>query len=820
MEITKEVNVSGIVNFGDNVTFTITVKNNGPCDAHDVNVTEILSSNLKLTKNETINGYYSLTDGIWYIGNLNNQSIAILNITAQVISVGTISNSVNVTSRENDTNKSNNNDTIPNITAIPIVDLQITKKVNVTADIIYVLDEIKYTITVYNAGPCNATNVNVTEVLSPHLELIDNETASGYYNVTEGMWYIGNLTNKSTAVLNITAKVVSDGIISNVVVVNSTENDTNLYDNRDEISNITAVLLFDLQINKTVNVTTVNVGVTDKIQFNIIVYNAGPCNATDVYVYETLSDKLALDDNVTSAGKWDGNIWYIGDLANGSTATLTINATIAYSGIIENVVNVTGNGTDTNMSNNKDNITPLNATAHVDLAINKTVNVKTSIVNVTDIIKFTIVAQNKGKFNASGVYVIEELDPHIGEYTYEATNGTSYDGHKWVIGYLNAGATATLNITARVVKAGNFSNYVVIEGNDFDENKSNNNASIPNITAVPIVDLEITKEANVTNNTVLYNDTIIFTITVKNNGPCDATHVNVSEVLSPNLKLINNVTKTGYYDVNEGIWHIGTLNNQSVAVLTIEAQVIEVGNITNAVNVTSTENDTNKSNNNASIPNIIAKPIVDLRINKTVNVTGTVTVTDIIKFTLVVVNDGPCNATNVYICEPLSDKLVMCDVYYNATTGEMQGWNASKGYYKDNYTWVIGNMTVGESANLTIVAKIIYSGIIENAVNVTSNDNDTNKSNNYDAIDPLTATIKVDLAINKTVNVKTGVVNVGDLVEFTVTAYNNGPCNATGVYVLEALDPHLELHSYVVTPGTTYVTNTWNIGNLNAGATI
>ena len=806
LEISKEVNVTtNIVEFGDIIKFTIAVRNNGPCDAHDVNVTEVLNPHLKLIKNETENGYYSLADGIWYIGDLNNQSVAILNITAQVISVGTISNSVNVTGRENDTNKTNNNDTIPDITAIPIVDLQITKGVNVTSDVIYVLDEIKYTITVYNAGPCNATNVNVSEVLSSHLELIKNETNAGYYNVTEGIWHIGDLTNKSTAVLNITAKVVSDGIISNVVIVNSTEKDTNSSNNKAEISNITAVLLFDLQINKTVNVTTVDVGVNETIMFNITVFNAGPCNATDVYVYETLSDKLSLETNVTSVGKWDGNIWYIGDLANGSTATLTIVARIAYSGIIENVVIVTGKGNDTNLTNNKDNITPLNATAHVDLAINKTVNVTIGFVNVTDLVKFTIVAQNIGSFNATGVYVIEELDSHLGDYTYVATSGT-YDGHKWDIGFLNAGTNATLNITARVIKAGNFTNYVVIKGNDIDNNESNNNDTIPNITALPIVDLEITKEVNATNNTVFYGDTIMFTITVRNNGPCDATGVNVTEVLSPHINLIKNETTVGKYDGS--VWDIGNLAKGQVAYLTILANVTSVGNITNVVNVTSTENDTNKSNNNASIPNITAKPIVDLRINKTVNVSSTdLDVTDVIKFTVTVFNDGPCNATNVFVREILDPAL------------RLVKWNATKytsfGY--DNYTWVIGDMAVGKNATLTIVAKIAYSGVIENEVYVTSNDTDINETNNYDNIAPITATTRVDLGINKTSNV-TGIVNVSDLVKFTISVYNNGPCNASGVYVLEALDSHLGEYTYVATSGT-YDGYTWYIGYLNAGAT-
>ena len=67
--------------------------------------------------------------------------------------------------------------------------MQIKKDVNVTSDLIYVLDKIKYTITVYNAGPCNATNVNVSEVLSPHLKLDHyNATGNTIYNVDKGIF--------------------------------------------------------------------------------------------------------------------------------------------------------------------------------------------------------------------------------------------------------------------------------------------------------------------------------------------------------------------------------------------------------------------------------------------------------------------------------------------------------------------------------------------------------------------------------------------------------------------------------------------------------
>ena len=827
LNITKQVNVqSDVVNFGDTIIFTVTVRNNGPCAATNVTVNEVLDSHLEMESYSAVNSDYNVTSGVWYIGDLAKGDWRELIIEARVVSVGNITNVVNVTSTENDTNKSNNNASIPNITAIPIVDLKINKTVNVTGTVVNVTDYIKFTITVFNDGPCNATNVNVSEVLSPHLRLDKATTANGYYNVTEGIWHIDELKNQSTAVLTIEAQVVSEGIISNVVIVNATEKDTDPSDNKDEITNITAQIVFDLRIKKEVNVSSMEIDVTDKLTFNITVYNAGPCNATDVYVIEPLSDNLRIIRNTTSQGEYKGNVWFIGNLTVGANATLTIETSIAYGGVIVNAVNVTGRGIDYNLSNNKDSVTR-NAVAHADLMVIKSDNLgENRVVNVSDFVEFVITAINIGPNNASGVYVIEDLDfTHLGrDYTYIPSPGTTYDGHTWYIGNLNVRGNAYLRIIAQVIAPGNFSNYVEIHGNDNDTDPSNNNASIKNITALPIVDLSITKESDVVNNTVYYNDTIKFTITVTNNGPCDATNVTVNEVLDSHLELISNTTWDGYYNVTNGVWYIGDMASGDLCRLEIVARVIAVGNITNVVNVTSTENDTNKSNNNASIPNITAIPIVDLRIEKTVNVNETeIQVTDVIKFTITVYNDGPCDAVNVYVYEPLSDCLSIINVTGNDTSTDKgydgHKWIINTDQWYDEYTWVIGNLTNGTHTTLTIEARVAYSGIIENYVNVTSNMTDIDPSNNEDQITPITAVTKVDLSINKTCNVTTGVVNVGDLVEFTITATNNGPCNASGVYVLEALDfNYLAEYSREVAPGTTYDGYTWYIGHLDAGA--
>ena len=95
---------------------------------------------------------------------------------------------------ENDTDPSNNNASIPNITAINDVDLEINKTVNVESNVVHLGDSIIFTITVRNNGPCDATNVNVTEVLSPHLSMVEYSTWDSYYDVDAGVWYIGNLT--------------------------------------------------------------------------------------------------------------------------------------------------------------------------------------------------------------------------------------------------------------------------------------------------------------------------------------------------------------------------------------------------------------------------------------------------------------------------------------------------------------------------------------------------------------------------------------------------------------------------------------------------
>ena len=783
LAITKTAEIWGgasIAQVGDFIQFTINVYNHGPCDATNVTVSEVLSPHLKMTSNSTWAGYYNVTEGIWHIGDLTNGGFAQLIIVTQVISEGNISNFVSVRGNENDTNMSNNNFTIKNITAVPVVDLKIVKDLNVS--VISIGDRIRFNITVYNNGPCNATKVNVTEIIDSHLKLIANSTDTGYYNMTGGYWYIGDLNVGSNATMIIVCELMGDGIVPNYVNVSSYENETYPYDNWD-IVYVSTTPIVDVSITKEVNVESDVVSVGQLIEFTVTVHNDGPSDATGVYVGEIINHPLSLISNTTSKGTYKDGTWNIGDLPYNATETLKLVCMVMYAGNISNSVNVISTENDTNMSNNRDNLN-LTAVVNVDVGIIKTVNV-TSVVNVTDYVMFNITVYNNGLYDATGVAVIEALDYYHLELISNSTSRGKYDGYSWDIGNLAKGETVNMTIVVRVKAPGSFGNEVSVSSYENDTNMSNNNDSIKNITALPVVDLEITKEVTKGGSIVNVSDEIEFTIKVRNNGPCDATNVTVVEILSPHLEMTGNSTWKNYYNVTTGIWNVGTLVKGEWATLTIRARVISNGTISNFVTISSNENDTNKSNNNDTIDNITALPVVDLNVTKVVNVTAA-NVGDFVMFTINVTNRGPSNATDVVAYDKLSGLLKFIkfipsrdDISYDEATGKI----------------TIGRLNVNETVSLMIIAKVIGNGTIPNVVNVTSHENDTNNTNNNGSSDNVTATPVVDLNVTKVANVT--VAYIGDYISYTINVTNRGPSNATDVVAYDKLSGLLEFIKFI-----------------------
>jgi len=792
LSITKKVN-NMHPNYLDNVTFTLTVHNNGPNNATGVIVTDKLPTGLKFVSS---NGNYDPATGTWTIGTLTNGKEAILNIIAQVIASNTQITNIARVNGDNYDQNSTNDESNSTVTVNPASDLKITKTVNNTHP--NYLENIKFTLTAYNNGPDTTTGVVVLDKLPNGLKFI---SSTGNYDPATGIWTVGTLTNGQEAILNIIAQVTASNIqITNIASINGDNYDQNSSNNQ---SNATVIVnaASDLEITKTVNNT--HPKYLQNVTYTLKVYNNGPDNATGVTVLDKLPTGLKF---ISSNGNYNSatGIWTIGNLANGATAVLNIIAQVTASNTqITNIAGVNGTNYDQNSTNNQSNTT-INVDLASDLGIIKTVN--NSKPNYLQNVTFTLTAHNYGPDNAAGVKVTDKLPAGLkfisvsGYGTYNSTTGV------WTIGNLANGATAVLKIIAQAVSANTqVVNTASITGTNYDQNSTNDQSSAT-VNIKPASDLGI--KITVNNANPKYLDYVTFTLTAHNYGPNDAAYVKVYNTLPDKLKYVSDDSKS-VFNSTTGLWTVGYMANGATAVLRIIAQAMasnvsltDVAHITDPDPVGTTEfYDPNQDNDQASI-SLDVDPAADLSITKTVNSSKPNYLQNII-YTLTAHNNGPNGATGVIVTDKLPNGLKFISTSgngkYNSTTG----------------TWTIGNMANGATAVLKIVAQVVTPNTqLVNTASITGHELDLDTTNN-NANASVTVGLASDLGITKTVN------NTNpkylQKVTFTLTAHNYGPNNATGVTVTDKLPAGLKFISSNGNYDST--TGIWTIGTLANGAT-
>lgn len=183
--------------------------------------------------------------------------------------------------------------------------------------------------------------------------------------------------------------------------------------------------------------------------------------------------------------------------------------------------------------------------------------------------------------------------------------------------------------------------------------------------------------------------------------------------------------------------------------------------------------------------------------NPTPNVGSTVT------FTVTASNAGPSNGTGVSVNDLLPSGYSLL-----SATPSVGTYNSISG------VWTVGNLNVGASPTLVIVATVNASGNYQNIATISGTQNDPTPGNNIATSTPVPVPV-ADLSISKTVNNPTP--NVGSNVTFTLTASNAGPSTATGVSVADALPAGYTFVSSSASAGS-YSGGVWNGFSLNGFA--
>ena len=195
---------------GDTIIYTVTVTNNGPDDATNVEVTDALPTGVTYSSNTTTQGTYA--GNIWTVGALANGASATLKITVTVdlgMDGQTITNTAGLTAADQaDPDPANNQDSAD----ITVSGFYLTIIKTVSDPFPNTGDTITYTITVTNNGPVTATSITVFDLLPfAGITYVSYISSSGTYDDSTGLWSnIADIIEGNSATLNITVIVTAD----------------------------------------------------------------------------------------------------------------------------------------------------------------------------------------------------------------------------------------------------------------------------------------------------------------------------------------------------------------------------------------------------------------------------------------------------------------------------------------------------------------------------------------------------------------------------------------------------------------------------------
>ncbi|NLP57874.1 Ig-like domain-containing protein, partial [Lutibacter sp. B1] len=591
---------------GTTSVYVITVTNNGPSDATNVVVIDNVPSGLPASiVSWTGNG----TSGT---GDLNNTILVLesgesmvytVNIDVPSYFTGQIINIASAFSDIEDPDLSNNTSTDTSEEGL-LAALFVTKTVDNETPIVG--EDVVFTITITNNGPSDATGINLVDKLPTGYtmnSLIPAVVDQGSYEAVSGLWTVGALDYLESTTMLITATVNNFGDYTNIAeIVSADQGDPNsIHGNNnpsenDQASAITVpVPVVDLRLTKTVvdDITSTEVG--NQVTFEIRVYNDGAAMATGVQVTDLLPSGYDFVNYSSTIGTYNPliGLWNIGFIEKDNTAVLLVDVIVLENGEYMNCAEITtanemdvdstpGNGDATEDDFGCASVTP---NSEVDLSITKAVVADNVNPEVETEVTFEIRITNNGTVDANEVEVTDLLPSGYTFVNYSSTEGTySEVTGLWNIGNILKGDTEILLIDVNVNAFGDYINCTSISNlHQTDPNLSNNSACLA-ITPIPVIDLELTKDVD--DLEPVADTEVEFIIIVVNNGPSDATGVEVTDLLPSGYTFVNYIATTGNYAETTGIWNIGNITSNTSETLTITAIALTTGDWTNIAEIT------------------------------------------------------------------------------------------------------------------------------------------------------------------------------------------------------------------------------------------
>ncbi len=420
---------------GDEITFTVTVTNQGPESAPDVVATDIIPSLLgpgnpfTLVSTSASQGSYDSGTGIWTVGALAYDPLtetgesATLQITVEV-NVGApqlypvVTNTVEVEDGVQGDPDDRNNMASVDVFLI-YADLELTKTVdnnNPSEG-----DIVEFTLTVTHLGEDPVSDIVVVDRLPAGLQYISSTpNPGGTYDRPTGLW-----TLNTTLDIDPGTPAIPDSVSLTIqaLVLPGTGGTTIVNEGRIGQASLNDPDLDNNEASASLNVRGANLSIEKSVTpgpyiegsqhtFTLTVENApGGEIAVNTRVIDKLPPGLGFVSALASIGTYDAatGLWIIGDLAPGAPAvTLEIVVEIlpGYGGQdIVNTASVTSDTGDEDRSNNSDSVTL--TPPNVDLVVSKSPQPNPAVAGEPLI--YTITVRNQGRTVAPNAVLTDVL---------------------------------------------------------------------------------------------------------------------------------------------------------------------------------------------------------------------------------------------------------------------------------------------------------------------------------------------------------------------------------------------------------------------------
>ena len=500
--------------------------------------------------------------------------------------------------------------------------------------------------------------------------------------------------------------VAATGTISSIALASGVTANGNAFAKRTQAS-------FYADVSVSVTASTLSPVQFDVVVLTVRATNAGPATAQSVIVTDVLPSGMSFVGAVPSVGTYNAanGVWSVGNLANGASATLVLSGRITTLNPVVNAAGIASSTYDANATNDSASVN-IRAVAAADLSLSMAVDQTSPSVNTT--ISLTLVVSNAGPSTASAVAVTDLLPAGLSFLSANASVGAySAPSGIWNLGDLASGASATLNVQARVVSFGSIGNNASVASTTSDPNAANNTASVT-FSAVG-ADLALTM--SVDRNAPVQYDPVAFTLTVTNAGPATALSVQVNDQLPGGFTFISASPSAGTYASGSGVWSVGNLASSGSATLVLRAKANVLAALTNTATASSSIGDPNTANNTASVA-VSPVALADVAVTHAAGTTQPVH-NSAVALTVTLSNAGPSTATAVVVTDLLPAGLTLLAA--NATIGAYNGANGQ---------WSVGDLAAGGSATLSLSAKVTTLASVTLMATAAASTNDPATANN------------------------------------------------------------------------------------------